>query len=218
MDELEKVFLGRISAGMTHEINNVLATIREATGLMKDLLLQGKDLSTPLQEKLVSVSERVARQVERGSYLTTRLNRFAHSLDHPERVEDPDELLGLTVDINQRFARLKKVQLNALPCSRNQRLSLPSFHIQLLLANALSWLMDRTAGGGEIILRPTVESGRLTIEMEARPVSESPTEMADTFTELATHVATVQTFIGADFKNRTGVEGFSIILDLPPAV
>ena len=40
MREQETAFIGKITAGVTHEFMNVLSTIKEASGLMEDLLAE----------------------------------------------------------------------------------------------------------------------------------------------------------------------------------
>ena len=47
--ENEIVFIGKITASITHEIKNVLASIKELTGLMEDLVSMSDDF--PLKNK-----------------------------------------------------------------------------------------------------------------------------------------------------------------------
>jgi hypothetical protein len=215
---MEKAYLGRITAGMTHEINNVWATILEAAGLMKDLLATGQAVSSPLQERLVDVGERIGRQVERGVHLTDRLNQFAHSLDYPVRETDPEALVCLAVDLNQRFARLKKVELKKQPWSYPQRITLAPFHFLLVLSTCLTWLLDRTEPGGEIVLRPTTGSSDPTIEAQARPVSEPPAVMEERFQGMAHDLKAITTDTGLDLRKQVDSDRFSIHLALIPKV
>ena len=43
IERKEVVFFGKITAGITHEIKNVLAIIQESSGLMEDILAVTED-------------------------------------------------------------------------------------------------------------------------------------------------------------------------------
>jgi hypothetical protein len=84
--ELEKAaFMGRITAGVTHEIKNVLAIIKESAGLMEDLFELSKDHAPPPREKFLRTLTRITEQVRRGVDLATNLNEFAHTSDESGR-------------------------------------------------------------------------------------------------------------------------------------
>jgi len=90
----EAAFMGRITAGVTHEMKNVLAIIKESAGLMEDLLALSKDASFPHREKFSSVLSKIRNQVARGVDISTRLNAFAHS---PDRRPADVDLIDLTM-------------------------------------------------------------------------------------------------------------------------
>ncbi len=79
MNQRETAFMGRVTAGVTHELKNVLAIIKESAGLIEDILALNKDLAGPHQEKVVRVLSNIRQQVDRGVDLSSRLNAFAHS-------------------------------------------------------------------------------------------------------------------------------------------
>lgn len=71
--------IGRLSAGIAHEINNPLAIINEKAGLIKDIFTYnskyGKD------PKLLNIVNGITSSVERCSRITRRLLRFARHMD-----------------------------------------------------------------------------------------------------------------------------------------
>ncbi|UCG80052.1 MAG: two-component sensor histidine kinase [Desulfobacterales bacterium] len=71
--------IGRLAAGVAHEINNPLAIINEKGGLLKDILSLGSDL--PPKEKLVGLIDSIISSVERCSVITHRLLGFARHID-----------------------------------------------------------------------------------------------------------------------------------------
>ncbi len=81
--------IGRLSAGVAHEINNPLAIINEQAGLLKDLISMGKDLP---RQRTVEIVDSILSSIERCSAITHSLLGFARHIDvqfqqiHLERV------------------------------------------------------------------------------------------------------------------------------------
>jgi len=69
--------IGRLSAGVAHEINNPLAIINEKSGLLKDLISMDKGLS---KEKAVGIVDSILSSIERCSAITHSLLGFARHL------------------------------------------------------------------------------------------------------------------------------------------
>ena len=78
--------IGRLAAGVAHEINNPLAIINEKSGLIKDLLTYSKDYQK--DDRLISLVDSVLQSVERCSTITHRLLGFARHID--VRIESLD--------------------------------------------------------------------------------------------------------------------------------
>lgn len=77
--------IGRLGAGVAHEINNPLAIIDEKAGLLKDLMTFSDDV--PPKEKLLEHVDSILKSVDRCSTITHRLLGFAKHMDvHKEQI------------------------------------------------------------------------------------------------------------------------------------
>ncbi len=104
-------FFGKIIAGQSHEVTNVLNIISELAGLQLDLLrVEQQDLPVNLP-RLEEVTAKIQHQVNRGENIIRNVNRFAHSADLPVAVFDLKEVLESVLSLAQRSARLAQVEL-----------------------------------------------------------------------------------------------------------
>lgn len=71
--------IGRLAAGVAHEINNPLAIINEKVGLIKDLLLLRQEAHK--DSRLIREIDAIITSVERCSTITKRLLGFARHMD-----------------------------------------------------------------------------------------------------------------------------------------
>ncbi len=86
--------IGRLAAGVAHEINNPLAIIGEKAGLMKDILSIEK--GHPRQDRLVDLVDSIQASVERCGAITKRLLGFAR---HVEVKIEPVSLAAIIRDV-----------------------------------------------------------------------------------------------------------------------
>lgn len=78
--------LGRLSAGVAHEINNPLAIINEKAGLIKDLFTFKQAYAE--DPKLMGLTDSILYSVERCAKITKRLLNFARHVDvRPQPLE-----------------------------------------------------------------------------------------------------------------------------------
>ena len=105
MTEKEIAFIGRITAGVTHEVNNVLASIREISGLLSDILSITSEESFTRKEKFETSIQKIQNQEKRGVKLINQLNKFAHLPDFNSTETDLNELIEHLIFLMERFGR-----------------------------------------------------------------------------------------------------------------
>lgn len=101
-------FFSNVTAGVSHELNNVLSVIKENTGLMEDLFLMAakQGIALPYEDKVKKSLSAIRDTIKRGAQITSDLNTFAHSPDHEKKaVRIPDSLEMISRLNNRKASR-----------------------------------------------------------------------------------------------------------------
>jgi C4-dicarboxylate-specific signal transduction histidine kinase len=167
VEKQDLAFASRITAAMTHEINNVLATIREASGLLEDILSIRPEAPLPHREKFVRVLATIQEQVNRGVDLSTRLNRFAHNMDETVNTVNLDDFLDHTVSLMRRFARLQRIELRAVPSRHGLMIHSNLLRLHVVVCACIEYCMNRTEVGGIVTLESRLEDGRPVVKVSS---------------------------------------------------
>ncbi len=146
--------IGRLAAGVAHEINNPLAIINEKAGLLQDLISRQGEF--PRREKLSDLATAIISSVERASRVTHRLLGFSRHVEvRYESIVLPDlihEVLGFL----EREASYRNVELvvnseESLPPIESDRGQLQQVFLNIV-NNALAAVRDGV-GRIEITIR-----------------------------------------------------------------
>ncbi|MDY0041620.1 MAG: hypothetical protein RBS57_15005 [Desulforhabdus sp.] len=148
----ELVFFGKITAGFTHEMKNILAIIKESSGLMEDLLSLSKDAPFPHFDRFSHRVTVIQQQVQRGVELAARLNRFAHSTDERLARIDLNDLAEQLTKLSERFARLKDIGLSVRPAESSVVLITSPVELQMAVFTLLESCWNQLPAGSEIEL------------------------------------------------------------------
>jgi len=153
-DHNEIAFFGKITAGVTHEIKNVLAIIKEASGLMEDIMSISPEAVISNQDKIQISLTRIKDQVRRGIKLTGRLNKFAHSSYESLAVINLYEIIEQVIELSARFAGYKKVVLKVYPPDQSISIRTRSVQLQRTLFECIECCLDLMHSGGQINIYP----------------------------------------------------------------
>ncbi|BBD08155.1 sensor histidine kinase [Desulfovibrio ferrophilus] len=98
--------LGKLAAGVAHEINNPLTIIRESAGWMRDVISDGELGESKIVEELAQAVDDIDRHVERAGKVTHRMLGFAR------RMEPLQENVDINALTRQTFAFLESEALH----------------------------------------------------------------------------------------------------------
>ncbi|MFZ0610878.1 MAG: hypothetical protein WAM73_01425 [Desulfobacterales bacterium] len=147
-------FFGKVTAAVTHDIKNSLATINENAGLMTDLAAmaaRGKPLDP---ERVNALALRIMDQVKRADGMLKSMNRFAHSVDDDVRKVDLNETLRLLADLSVRQAAMCGTILDVRPSAKPVEVETSPFGLLNALFACLEVAMTAAGRGSSIDLRP----------------------------------------------------------------
>ena len=158
----EEIFVAKITAGLSHEFMNVLATIRETSGLMEDLLALDQS-KFPYREKFARSLGAIRKQVNRGMEIGENLNQFAHSMDEPRVRLEVNNALRQFGSLMQRFVRLQKAQLTVDSEESSLKIETDSLRLQMIFAACVEYCLLHTAPGEIVTLRAYRTDGGIAI-------------------------------------------------------
>ncbi|MCP4599336.1 MAG: two-component sensor histidine kinase [Proteobacteria bacterium] len=137
--------IGRLAAGVAHEINNPLAIINENSGLVKDLILLEENL--PNRSEFLELVDLVLDSVTRCKTITHRLLGFAKHMNIQQEIIDVPVLFKAVVGFLERETTFRNIQIETtgeegLPNIISDRGQLQQVFLNLL-NNAVSAVKDR---------------------------------------------------------------------------
>jgi two-component system NtrC family sensor kinase len=149
--------IGRLAAGVAHEINNPLAIINEKAGLLLDLV--GMDPESEHQQRLVDAVNSILRSVSRCKRITHRLLGFARHMDIQSETIDLENLLKEVLGFLEKEAEYRDVtvtfevepELPTIVSDRGQ--------LQQVFLNILNNAFAAVGDGGMIAIEMVRESG-----------------------------------------------------------
>ncbi len=145
--------IGRMAAGVAHEINNPLAIINEKAGLLKDLAHFSENF--PQKEKTIQLVDSVLNSVDRCSKVTHRLLGFARRMDIRKELIDVRNLLEEVAGFQSSEVAHRNIMINfdiddRIPSIESDRGQLQQIFLNIL-NNAISAVEDN--GKIDIIAR-----------------------------------------------------------------
>ena len=150
--------LGKMAAGIAHEINNPLAVIGEKAGWIKDLLAEEDLAKTENFKEFEDAVKKIEHHVERAKKVTHRLLGFARRMEPTLEQVDINKTLNETVDFLENESRFRNINIQIDPKNSLPTIMSDSSQLQQVFLNIINNAIDAIGKGGEIIIRTTLLS------------------------------------------------------------
>jgi PAS domain S-box-containing protein len=158
MHQEKLVSIGRLSAGVAHEINNPLTTILTTTMLIQE------DLSP--EDPNHAELETVVNETLRCREIVTSLLEFARQTQPRKDSYDINTIVHESIVLTQKQAAFKDVRLSERLDPALPSLELDKGQIQQSLINLILNAVEATAAGGEIMVESRMRADSDNIEVK----------------------------------------------------
>ncbi|RJP93762.1 MAG: sensor histidine kinase [Desulfobacteraceae bacterium] len=102
--------IGRLAAGVAHEINNPLAIINEKSGLIKDIFLLKQQYAQ--DTKLISLVDSIHDSVARCGAITKQLLSFARHMDSSFQPVELEKVIQGVISFLGKEAEYRNIEIN----------------------------------------------------------------------------------------------------------
>ncbi len=140
--------IGRLAAGVAHEINNPLAIINEKAGLMKDLIQYSERFEN--RRKFLSLTDAILQSVDRCRTITHRLLGFARRIDVSLELLDLNELIREVLGFLEKEALYRDIDLKIQMAEDLPRILSDRSQLQQVFLNILTNAFAAVEDGGMI--------------------------------------------------------------------
>ncbi len=104
--------LGKMAAGIAHEIKQSFSHNREKAGWMKDLLEKEDIKASPNLAEFEDCIKKIERQVDRSRTITHRLLRFGRRMEPTEEMVDVNQILAETITFLENEAHYRDISID----------------------------------------------------------------------------------------------------------
>jgi signal transduction histidine kinase len=155
--------IGRLAAGVAHEINNPLAIINEKAGLLHDLV--DLDDGIPRRDKLLGLVDSILRSVDRCKAITHRLLGFARHMDVTDEPIDIGALLKEVLGFLGKEAEYRNLDLTLSVADDLPTLISDRGQLQQVFLNILNNALAAVEDGGRIDIEAVALDDRIAVSV-----------------------------------------------------
>ena len=155
--------LGKMAAGVAHEINNPLAVILQKTGWLQDLLDEEEFQKSANGEEFRASVKKIEEHVERARKVVHNMLGYARRME--PRLEDIDvnQTINQTVDILENYARSNNIDIQTdlagnLPITAGDQAQL-----QQVILNLVNNAIDAIGKDGTVSVKSSRDSSQIKV-------------------------------------------------------
>ncbi|WP_419786847.1 sensor histidine kinase [Pseudodesulfovibrio sp.] len=156
--------LGKLAAGVAHEINNPLSIIRESAGWIRDIINDGELGESSAVDDLQEATDDIERHVERARTVTHRMLGFARRMEPLQEDVDLNMLASQTVSFLENESRHRNIEVKCLFDQALPLITTDANQVQQVILNLLENAID--AIGQDGVIEVSTRSGDNTVLLD----------------------------------------------------
>jgi two-component system, NtrC family, sensor kinase len=145
--------LGKLAAGIAHEVNNPLAVIKEKAGWIRDLLSEEDIANSQNLKEFEDSVKKIEHHVERAKKVTHRLLGFARRMEPIDETVDVNRVVQETMGFLEHEARYRNIEIRTELLEDLPQTSSDSAQLQQVFLNILENAIDAAGKDGKIVVR-----------------------------------------------------------------
>ncbi len=158
--------LGKMAAGIAHEINNPLAIIVEKNGWVKELLEEADLANSPNFPEIEDCFKKIERQAERCKSITHRMLLFARQMEPSQEMVDVNLTLAKAISFFENEARFREIAIETDYNDRLPRVTTDTIQLQQVFLNILNNAIDAVGRAGSIHVKTSYKADSKELKLE----------------------------------------------------
>ncbi|MCU0588597.1 MAG: ATP-binding protein [Syntrophobacteraceae bacterium] len=150
MQSTKMAALGKLAAGIAHEVNNPLAVIKEKVGWIRDLLSEEEIQGSENYGEFEDAVRKIDYHVDRAKKVTHRLLGFARRMEPVLEKVDVNRVLDETIDFLRNEAHYRSITIQTEFCRDLPQTMSDSSQLQQVFLNILNNAIDAVGKDGLI--------------------------------------------------------------------
>ncbi|HSO18479.1 MAG TPA: ATP-binding protein [Desulfosarcina sp.] len=157
--------LGKMAAGIAHEINNPLAVIGEKAGWMEDLLAEEEFKDSPNYKEFAASIGKIEEHVDRARKITHSMLGFARRME--PRLDDVEinRVLDQTIDILSNHARINDIEIKKHFTERLPVIASDQSQLQQVFMNLINNAIDAIGSDGSVDITTRLDKESISISI-----------------------------------------------------
>jgi two-component system NtrC family sensor kinase len=158
--------LGKMAAGIAHEINNPLAVIGEKAGWIKDLLKMEDVVGNKNLQEVADAVGKIEYHIVRAKTVTHRLLGFARRMEPVSEKVNLNSVLDESIDFLENEARYRNVDIQVDYTQNLPLITSDPSQLQQVFLNILNNAIDAIGKDGQITITTRVLTSKKELAVE----------------------------------------------------